>query len=825
MKFLGWLFFFCIIFLVFFCFNFIETVRADDDYETYLYTVVDIIFFSYYDDTTFYIYNETDVLLYTDTLDDGEQFYGTTDEGVYKIVADKKFSVLGGDPITHNVMGYYAMDENGYGLSEKLYTYMPSDYSTNRFIVFSYEDNTHVTITNIDTSTLFFDDVLMEGEHFATTTQTDCFILVEADKPVSALSYDDQGYFCPSKNKLFSGTTFYTYSGNVGGWPNSLHVYVYDNDTHVTITNTIDSTLYVDGIANATDVITVNSPYTEERYYTIIADKDVTVSVNPIGGGYTSYYHHGTYVADKSGACIGTDFLSYACDHDTGSHFVIMAFENETQVDVYNVTGDCYAFSVNISRGEIYDLENDVDWVDFGVWHIVSNNLIALYEGWGDAQGSFAPTYFGSAVFNPPVITDFDVDTEPGANSGWDFDNNDVQIDYSFYHPNSLNCTLLWTFGLGSLPSVPTNTSYNARRDLRTNETVTNYDLNWASGVWEDYDGTVYIYMRVWDGTFYSNVSLATLSNGIDGTAPVTNVISLDFFDNVDRSLICAYSDPTSGIYNISLYYAYSADNGSFSSYSYFDVDTVAPYVFMFNHPNGQGFYKVYCVGWDKAGNSEAAPVSEDQRICYVTDALRSGITPMSFYRSSNTDIVITVPVNNWSVPVYSIRLYYKYSFDNVTFSEFSFFKVDFSDPYSITFDFPDGVGYYYFSSVCTDEPGNVEDVNEEYGDILLYYNASMGWETPQEQIVSNLGMSLGDIILLIVTCSLFVVGAFDIRIGAMFGSLMYSITYILYYQATSFGYVGFNCDRVGILVIISIVILALLVLSSGKAKYRYYIP
>ena len=88
----------------------------------------------------------------------------------------------------------------------------------------------------------------------------------------------------------------------------------------------------------------------------------------------------------------------------------------------------------------------------------------------------------------------------------------------------------------------------------------------------------------------------------------------------------------------------------------------------------------------------------------------------------------------------------------------------------------------------------------------------------PEERISSNLGMSLSDVILLMIFCGLLLLGAFDIRVAAMFGTLLYSICFVVFYQATVMGYSGFEPFKAGVIVVFCIVILALLVLSSGKS-------
>ena len=446
-------------------------------------------------------------------------------------------------------------------------------------------------------------------------------------------------------------------------------------------------------------------------------------------------------------------------------------------------------------------------------------------DGWLHGS-SMIIEWAGTPVLSePPVLNSFNVDDEPGATAaGWDLDNNDLQVDYSFYDPTGENCSLLWTFSLGGVPDNPTNTSYHGRRDNRQNETVNDFDLDWSSGVWEDYAGVVTVKMIAYDGLEYSNVLSDTLSNGIDGSKPVSSVNIIKYWENSDRSIIVSASDPFSDVGNVELFYAYSDDNVSFGSYISYGNDSVFPFVFTFTHPNSSGYYRLYSRATDAVGNVEDAPGVFDLGVGFDPYAPVTSVDAHDLNCNEDIDVTISV-VENLSA-IDDVRLYYRYSYSNTTFSGNTLFLVDYSSPYNYTFNFPNGFGYYWLSSSGFDTAGNLEDLPVVDGDILVFYNASHGFTQPQDVIADNLGVGIGDIVLLILTCSLVIIGAFDIRIAAMFATLLYAVAFILFYEVTAAGYSGFDPGRAGILVVVSIVILALLVLASGKSQYRYgYVP
>ena len=124
--------------------------------------------------------------------------------GVFEVAGSNKFSVLIGDP-TYGRSGYYAMDQNGKGVSTEFYTYVPQkkgSYGTQKFIVFAYEDGTEVTVEYADPNWIYHDVVtdfpLYDGGYWESEDLSEQYIHVTANMPVSALSCYDTGYFVPS---------------------------------------------------------------------------------------------------------------------------------------------------------------------------------------------------------------------------------------------------------------------------------------------------------------------------------------------------------------------------------------------------------------------------------------------------------------------------------------------------------------------------------------------------------------------------------------------------------------------------------------------------
>jgi uncharacterized repeat protein (TIGR01451 family) len=207
---------------------------------------------------------------------------------------------------------------------------------------------------------------------------------------VSALSYNDQGYFVPSANQLFAGTEFYTFAGYVGGWANTLHVMAYDDNTMVNITDSNTHASIWSGVLNAGEEYEHTT--SSNIYYTILTDKDVTVAILPIDG-WSSAYYHGTYVSDRTGSGIGTDFYTPSLDQYYGSSLLeVFAYGNGTQVNIYNAATQELMGTYSLDQGDFEDINPG-----YGYWHITSTNPISIYEGMDAASASFAPVLFGEA--------------------------------------------------------------------------------------------------------------------------------------------------------------------------------------------------------------------------------------------------------------------------------------------------------------------------------------------------------------------------------------------------------------------------------------------
>ncbi|MFA4956985.1 MAG: VWA domain-containing protein [Candidatus Methanoperedens sp.] len=373
---------------------------ATSTYDTYTYTHNDILIFSYTNGTQFEVYNSASSLVWSGTINAGGHRGLTSSDGVsagtYKIKGTNPYSVLIGDELTSYVLGYYAFDKDGKGLSTKFYTYQvdisywtSNNYSN--FIVFAYEDSTSVVISNSQTGAAIWSGTLNAGQHHAEPTLSNVYITVTATKPVSALSYTDQGYYVPASSGTFIGKKFYTWAGSAGGWTHDLNIIAYSDTTSVTVTNTETGALISSSTLNAGKVLTV--PFNSAQYVTVTTDKDVNVGVFP----YVSYssYYYSVHAQDTSGTGIGTLFYYPAIP---GGRMVIFSYTDNALVTVTNSAGAVW--SGYLDTGESHDLTISTK----DIYKIVGTNPIAVVFDWGNGFGAdFAPQYYAAPA--TPTIT------------------------------------------------------------------------------------------------------------------------------------------------------------------------------------------------------------------------------------------------------------------------------------------------------------------------------------------------------------------------------------------------------------------------------------
>ncbi|NLK94018.1 MAG: hypothetical protein GX275_02340 [Clostridiales bacterium] len=384
------------------------------DFKSKFFTLKDIVIFSYEDNTEIKVTNPSGNVIYKGTLNKGEQKIVYVNKGVYNAEANNKFAILTGDPVSNGVVGYYAMDANGYGASKEIYTFVPKLYSSCKFILFAMEDNTEVTLTDIKSGDTIYSGTLNKGEHYENSSLSSRWLHITANNLVSALTDYDQSYFVPSTKGNWSGNEFYTHVGNTGGWAHDLTVMSYEDNNNVIITDTNTKNEIWSGVLQNGESKVIQYRNGTDTYITVNSSGISTVAVQPWVSS-TGSYHQGVYAQDKNGAGLGRDFIATSLN---GGNLYAIGYKDNTKVDVYNSSNGEFIKSYFINVGEYVDVNPRN-----GIWRIKSNNDISLYSGWGTASAGFTPVEFGGLIMakegNFNVINEADSDDFVWSKIAW----------------------------------------------------------------------------------------------------------------------------------------------------------------------------------------------------------------------------------------------------------------------------------------------------------------------------------------------------------------------------------------------------------------------
>ncbi len=369
---------------------------ADFVYATTTYTFADLIVFSYFDGSEFSVLDGSGNILDTQTLDADQYYVFSPGNGVYRVEGTNSFTLLIGDPVTNSVMGYFAVDESGRPVSTRLNSYMPrSSWGGEHFIVFAYQDNTSFLIKDLSSGTTVAAGVLNAGEHYQLDNYYNVFLGVFAGKPVSALSYTDQGYYIPATNGTFTGTHFYGFSGIIGGWYNGVIVTAYNDNTTYTVVNTETGTEIASGTLMAGESTT--DYVTSDTYWEVTTSKPATVCNTPYAY-WTSNYYYLTRQIDETGLGIGTNFYAPAI----GGNMNIFSYDDNNEITIYDQTNATDIATITLNAGEGYEWYNPKS-----VYHIQGTGNLAVITSYGGGYGAdFMPLNFALGLPDVAISSD-----------------------------------------------------------------------------------------------------------------------------------------------------------------------------------------------------------------------------------------------------------------------------------------------------------------------------------------------------------------------------------------------------------------------------------
>lgn len=191
---------------------------------------------------------------------------------------------------------------------------------------------------------------------------------------------------------------------------------------------------------------------------------------------------------------------------------------------------------------------------------------------------------------------------------------------------------------------------------------------------------------------------------------PTINLIG-DFPDPVE---VPGYNNITTNITNatkvyVEIYYPNATLLGNFSMNCICNGYVYGSHVWYYNrtysYPDPLGIYTYYIKAYNWTGWISIGPYTITVQ---DTTLPTSSINSIPYW--NNNVIIISVDAND-NYAVANVSLFYRYSTDNATWSNWTFFAKDENglDGWNFYFNFPDGEGYYEFYSIANDTVGNIE--------------------------------------------------------------------------------------------------------------------
>jgi len=226
---------------------------------------------------------------------------------------------------------------------------------------------------------------------------------------------------------------------------------------------------------------------------------------------------------------------------------------------------------------------------------------------------------------------------------------------------------------------------------------------------WPDGEGNYSFYSLATDDS--GNSEPASVSSdadaGFDATPPTSSVDTIAaFWHNTTPLTVNATADDggMSGVASVELWVSFMG-----GIYSLFGTDLAPPWSWNFNWSSGEGNYSFYSRATDNAGNYEAAPLAADETAGYDITAPTSAVTAIADYYQTTSPLTVNATANDTTGNVESVILRSRYSADGSTWGGWSTFGTDSAAPWSWSFGFPQGEGYYEFHSIANDTFGNTE--------------------------------------------------------------------------------------------------------------------
>jgi len=192
-----------------------------------------------------------------------------------------------------------------------------------------------------------------------------------------------------------------------------------------------------------------------------------------------------------------------------------------------------------------------------------------------------------------------------------------------------------------------------------------------------------------------------------DGYPPRSHVNEIDpYWHNSAFTITATASDDETYVAKVGLYYSHSTDGENWSEWTSFGNDTDGSDGWSWEFFGADGYYKFCSIAYDAVGNKEDKTYAEEATAGIDTVPPESSVDPIVPYERDEVPIVLSYTASDDRSGVSKVILYYRYSADNETWTDWT--------EGERSFNAPNGNGYYEFYSIAVDVAGNAESTPEQ---------------------------------------------------------------------------------------------------------------
>ncbi|MFQ5910739.1 MAG: hypothetical protein ACE5IJ_08495, partial [Thermoplasmata archaeon] len=233
-------------------------------------------------------------------------------------------------------------------------------------------------------------------------------------------------------------------------------------------------------------------------------------------------------------------------------------------------------------------------------------------------------------------------------------------------------------------------------------------------------DGGKTVWFEIRDRAY--NTRTVSDDIGLDTSPPTSslNPLSSYWFVDTSFSLTAQASDDMSGVQTVELFYRWSSDNITFTSWTSAGISSAPPWSFSLDAPDGDGYYETMTTAVDLVRNVEVGSLAEILLAIDTTPPTTEAL-PVTPYNQDAVPIMISAQGSDALSGLATMQLMYRFSEDNLSWAIWQSLGQVSELPYEWNFSALEGEGYYEFFTQGRDVLGNAE-VAPETADFSMAY-------------------------------------------------------------------------------------------------------